>query len=643
MNHNSSNSDSNQLQRLIESLNTIRVSAYWLEQEFSEDLSQVSQPHFESSRNLLHYLALRRHDLREIQEELANLGLSSMGRAESHVLGTLHPVLEILHKLDNREYVKSPEPHSIKYYDGRLKLRNNTRDLLGPSPSVSEAENHRSSPIRIMVTMPSIAAEDYDLVYQLVDAGMNCMRINCSHDDALAWSLMTTHLRRACQETGKECRLFMDLSGPKLRTGPIEDGPKLLRWSPHKDLFGKIIAPAQLWLTPESRPEYCATAGTKTLPLPEENLNDLSEGDEIEFTDLCGTSCKILIKERVGESWLGESMEQVYLDPSVKLFWSPKESKKGADQRTEFYADQIPPLSQSISLMAGDRLTVTSDLTPVAVEKPPEDQRENYFPKIGCTLASVFKDVKVGERIYFDDGKFGGIITEASSEELKVHITYPTSPKKLRGEKGINLPDSNLNLPALTQKDIDDLDFVVDHADIVGLSFVNHPEDIEQLQSELSLRGKEDLPLVLKIETVTSFNNLPLLLLRALRSKSVGVMLARGDLAVECGFERLAEVQEEILWICESGHVPVIWATQVLDRLSKKGLPTRAEVTDAAMSERAECVMLNKGTHVVEAVKLLRNITSRMRGHQEKKMSWLRALSISENLGDSATNDPQPK
>ena len=141
------------------------------------------------------------------------------------------------------------------------------------------------------------------------------------------------------------------------------------------------------------------------------------------------------------------------------------------------------------------------------------------------------------------------------------------------------------------------------------------------------------------METQTSFKNLPLLLLRALRSQSVGVMLARGDLAVECGFERLAEVQEEILWVCESAHVPVIWATQVLDRLSKKGVPTRAEVTDAAMSERAECVMLNKGPHVVESVRLLRNITSRMRGHQEKKMSWLRALSISEELDRDGTGD----
>ena len=82
-------------------------------------------------------------------------------------------------------------------------------------------------------------------------------------------------------------------------------------------------------------------------------------------------------------------------------------------------------------------------------------------------------------------------------------------------------------------------------------------------------------------------------------------MIARGDLAVEVGFERLAEVQEEILWLCEAAHVPVIWATQVLESVAQTGQPSRAEVTDAAMAERAECVMLNKGPHIGEAVRAL--------------------------------------
>ena len=88
-----------------------------------------------------------------------------------------------------------------------------------------------------------------------------------------------------------------------------------------------------------------------------------------------------------------------------------------------------------------------------------------------------------------------------------------------------------------------------------------------------------------------------------MRRPTVGVMIARGDLAVEVGFERMAEVQEEIMWICEAAHVPVIWATQVLETLAHTGRPSRAEVTDAAMSGRAECVMLNKGPYIAEAIR----------------------------------------
>jgi len=103
-------------------------------------------------------------------------------------------------------------------------------------------------------------------------------------------------------------------------------------------------------------------------------------------------------------------------------------------------------------------------------------------------------------------------------------------------------------------------------------------------------------------------------------------MIARGDLLVEIGYERLAEVQEEILWLCEAAHVPVVWATQVLEGLAQKGLPSRAEITDAAMGGRAECVMLNKGPHIVEAVRVLDSILQRMQAHQSKKSSRLRRL-----------------
>ena len=106
-------------------------------------------------------------------------------------------------------------------------------------------------------------------------------------------------------------------------------------------------------------------------------------------------------------------------------------------------------------------------------------------------------------------------------------------------------------------------------------------------------------------------------------------MIARGDLAVEAGWARLAELQEEILWFCEAAHVPVIWATQVLEGTAKKGQPSRAEVSDAALSQRADCVMLNKGPHIVAAIRMLDSILRRMQGHQYKKTARLGPLSFS--------------
>jgi len=103
-------------------------------------------------------------------------------------------------------------------------------------------------------------------------------------------------------------------------------------------------------------------------------------------------------------------------------------------------------------------------------------------------------------------------------------------------------------------------------------------------------------------------------------------MIARGDLAAEIGFERLAEMQEEILWICEAASVPAIWATQVLEGLVKHGVPSRGEMTDAAMAARAECVMLNKGPKVGVAVEILDGLLARMDAHVFKKTPTLRAL-----------------
>jgi len=218
-------------------------------------------------------------------------------------------------------------------------------------------------------------------------------------------------------------------------------------------------------------------------------------------------------------------------------------------------------------------------------------------------------------------------VDAAGAGLARVRITSgPPGGGKVRAEKGINLPDTDVPVPALSADDLRSLDAVVELADMVALSFVRTPDDVRMLQDELARRGADHLGLVLKIETVQAFRALPNLLRAAMATRSVGVMIARGDLAVEAGYERLAELQEEILWLCEAAHLPVIWATEVLDRLAKTGRPSRSEITDAAMSERAECVMLNKGRHIVQAIATLDDILRRMAEHQSKKRQLLRPL-----------------
>ena len=117
-----------------------------------------------------------------------------------------------------------------------------------------------------------------------------------------------------------------------------------------------------------------------------------------------------------------------------------------------------------------------------------------------------------------------------------------------------------------------------------------------------------------------------------MKDQFFGVMIARGDLAVEIGIERLSEIQDEILWICEAAQAPAIWATQVLESLNKSGFATRSEGTDAARSVMAECVMINKGTHLIEVIESLRDILERSGGHRIKKRYLFRPLHIAQNF-----------
>ena len=451
-----------------------------------------------SALNLAYYLALRRHDLRQLQIALMPWGLSSLGRIEARVLANLDAALATLGTVCHQDPNLLPHrPPLAAFFEGDRLLSQHTEEVFGKFP------HHRQ--VRIMVTLPTEAADSYEFVRELILRGTDCIRINCAHDTADHWSAMIANLRQAEAETGRVCKVFMDLGGPKPR-------------------LGKVV-----------------------LPIDKQRLHQ------------------------------------------------------------------------------GDKLQLTRDLP----TNPVVDIFQDIF-QANCTIPEILSQLEVGTRVWIDDGKIGAEVESSIPEGVLLRITH-ARPKgeKLRPDKGINFPDSQLHLCPLTSKDRRDLDFVAVHADLIGYSFVQQATDIELLQLELQARlgaNWRKPAIIAKIETPEAVRNLPELIVRAAGKQPFGVMIARGDLAVEIGYQRLAEMQEEILWLCEAAHVPVIWATQVLENLVKKGIPSRAEITDAAMAERAECVMLNKGAYITEGVTILDDVLTRMQAHQLKKTPQLRAL-----------------
>jgi pyruvate kinase len=468
----------------------------------------------DSALNLAEYLALRRHDLRSLQAALMPWGLSSLGRIEGRVMPNLDAVIATLEVIcGSKSNRHSPRPPVEFFFEGDRLLQQHTEELFG------ESSPHRR--VRIMVTLDTEAATNYELVRGFIQRGANCMRINCAHDSPEIWQGAIDNIRRAEREIETSCKIMMDLGGPKIRTGAV--------LAPHH-------------------------------------------------------------KKRV---------------------------------------------------FKGDRI-VLSRREPESAADPAKSTHVEYF-QTSCTIPSILDLLAVDTPVYIDDGKIWTQVIDTQyplaqpavgnrheQPGLLLEVTN-TSPKgvKLKPEKGMNFPDTVLDLSPLTEQDLTDLDFVAAHADIIGYSFVQRPADIELLQQEVNKRCENRLSspaIVAKIETAIAVTNLPELIVYAAGKGSFGVMIARGDLAVQIGYQRLTEIQEEMLWICEAAHIPVIWATQVLENLVKDGIPSRGEMSDVAMSERAECVMLNKGPFIAEAIDILDDVLTRMEAHQLKKTPQLRAL-----------------
>lgn len=606
------------LDRLLPTLRAIRSEALATEGAWADELAKIEPSHRASARNLLHYLSVRKRDIRPLQQDLQSVGLSSLGIIEPHALASLNAVIHALEKLKGLPLSDGgDEPVDLR--TGPLLLRDNASALLGPEPA--------RRAVRIMVTMPSEAAGDPELIEQLLLAGMDVMRVNCAHDSPAVWRAMIEHLRRAEIRTGRSCKVQADLAGPKVRTGPIKPAGGVRRIRPQRDAFGRVKRAGRVWIHGNGSgdpPPDCDS----DIPVKSKGIAALRTGDELRFEDARGRRRRLKIVAEDGGGFVAETGNTAYLTADMKL-----DIRRGGKTVGELIAGSLPEVVEPLLLFLGEELVLTRSESPGLPAPRDKKGRATGPARIQCTLPEAFDQVSVGEPVWFDDGKIGGIIKRNDGREMLVEITHAgPDGSRLRGEKGINFPDTALEIDALTGKDLADLEQVVPLVDMVALSFLRRPEDVIALEDELTRLHGQHLGVVLKIENRQAFENLPRILMTAMRSPPVGIMVARGDLAVEVGFERLSEVQEEILWLCEAAHVPVIWATQILEGLAKKGAPSRAEVTDAAMSQRAECAMLNKGPHIVETTRFLSGILARMGAHSRKRRATLRPLSIAGSI-----------
>ncbi len=555
-----------------------------------------------SARNLLHYLALRRHDFSAIQRQLSQLALTSLGRSEASILKSLETLLATIAALRGAKFKPSPQSEGPDFEQGRELLTRHTAALLGPSPP--------GRWVRMMVTLPSEAADDLDLVRELVAEGMDCARINSAHDDAKAWEQMAANVWQACKELKKECRILVDLAGPKLRTGALPPGPAVLKCRPVRDEFGQVLNPCHLWLVAAGQPApESPVDGAVTLSVSRAFLENLMEGDEVTLEDARDAHRVLNIRARHLAGCEATLVKTAYFVPGLRLRCGKRTGRVG----------EIPAREGFLQLDPGQRFRL--------VRPGAAAGRARGLAVLPCLAPEVFRQVRAGERMLIDDGKIAAVIEKAAPHALVLRVTQArTGGEKIRAGKGLNFPDSKLNLPVVNKADQAVLRFAAKHADLLGMSFAQSVAGVVELKQRLTKLRRTDMGLVLKIETKRGFWSLPEMLLELLGWRCGGVMIARGDLAVEYGYEHLAEVQEEILCICEAAHTPVIWATQVLESLAKTGRPSRAEITDAAMGERAECVMLNKGPYILDAIRMLDTILRRMQTHQRKKTPKFRAL-----------------
>ncbi len=594
---------------LIDELDTIIAEMAEFHRRYQPELAQIHPQNRLCASNLVDYIAFRCQDRSPLQNELARVGLSSLGRSEAAIRPQLQRIRSLLEQLlgnsNNFAQLLDEDP----MLQGRENLEANSDDLFGARP-----ENRHT---RIMVTMPAEAATDDSMIEQFLSSGMNLARINCAHDSPAVWKRIAQRVRALSDSLDIPCRIMMDLAGPKLRTGEMPQGPRVIKGKIPKDNRGHTLEPGKVVFYCTEQPPKLPEKAT-LVPLTCRWTPQMEQVLELQLSDTRGKRRRLRVTEARDGILYAQLPAGTYFETGQTIILHLPKSQIMAS------VGELPAKENFLALQVGDQLKLIAEEQIASHAKLDADGTILIPATVSCGVPEALAAPEIGHRIKMDDGKFTGEVIAKEEGSLLLRITEaPEGGGKLKTEKGINFPDSELPISGLTSKDIEDLETVCEVADLIALSFVNTSEDVETLQKELKDRDCEHIGVILKIETKRAFENLPDLLLTAMRSQRVGVMVARGDLGVEIGWRQMAEKQEEILWLCAAAHIPAIWATQVLESLAKEGQPTRSEITDAAMAQRAECVMLNKGPYIHRAVRMLHRIIKTMDSHQYKKTARL--------------------
>jgi pyruvate kinase len=439
------------------------------------------------------------------------------------------------------------------------------------------------------------------MIEDLLKNGMTIARINCAYDEESVWDKMIQTIRHAeeslrnmGQYGDRKCQIYMDLAGPKVRIGALPKTTHPLKITVRKDLNGQPIRDQIGFISakaPVTKLLNNSVYDFELAVLDNETMFNLQEGDYLAFIDVRNKKRRFLIDKVMPSGLVVVLGKTSYINENTIL-----QNPKHQIALQVHHLEKKPVRTQ---VKKGDTLRIYSG------DKLPADlPTENGVIGISVTLPEALANIKNGHSIYIDDGKVHGIVTDYNKQFIDIEILFPETPFTLKENKGINLPDSNIGLAvsALTKKDEQDLAFICRHSDILGYSFVNHPNDLRKLKYFLKAYQRTDIAIIAKIETKQAVSNFSNLLFEGLTFAKFGVMIARGDLAVEISFQQLSVVQEEILQMCRAAHTPVILATQILDTLAKKGNPSRPELADLSFGSEFDCLMLNKGPFIKEAV-----------------------------------------